>query len=373
MPGQARPALRAAEPSQLERADGQLERAADLLDSPGLTAASIFKCLGLCSLYIAFSACLIQYNKYLMHKDRFPYAMALTTCHMTTTLICCNLLYWVKPSLYPAMKTTEGQRIRLLRWFVPLGFLFALGLACSNKAYQFCDVSFLQFMKEANIAIVFGLGSILGLQECTRSRLFVLAWILLGASMAVRGEVHFVWLGFLVQACSQVGECGKTVLGEWMMRGTLKLDPLTYTMFMAPICLSILIVMTGLTWEHEIATRFQEWWHVLLPNACLAFCLNVIVAVVIKECSAITFILTGLVKDILIVLGSVFFLGEVVVRQQLLGFAFCLGGIAFWSHMRIDPDSSLVKGLQVKLGELGQGEKGEMKQLLARKAEMARP
>merc|ERR1719313_725465 len=138
------------------------------------------------------------------------------------------------------MSKTEGRRVQLLRSFVPLGGLFALGLACSNKAYLYCNVAFLQFMKEANVALVFPLGSIVGLQQCTRSRLFVLGWSLVGACMAVHGEVHFVVVGFVVQVFSQLGECGKTVLGEWIMQGK-KLDPLTYTMFMSPICLSIMI------------------------------------------------------------------------------------------------------------------------------------
>jgi len=333
--------------------------------SEGLPTSVIFKTIGLCSLYILISAGLIQFNKYLMHKDRFPYAMALTTGHMLMTILWCNLLYWIKPSLYPAMSKTEGQRGKLLKWFVPLGFMFALGLVCSNRAYLYCNVAFLQFMKEANVALVFALAVLIGLQQCTRSKLFVLAWILFGASMAVNHEVHFVVLGFVIQAFSQLGECGKTVFGEWIMSGSsLKLDPLTYTMFMSPICLCIVAVLTGLTWEHEILVRVQEWWHLLLPNACVAFILNVIVAVIIKECSAVTFMLTGLVKDMIIVVFSVFFFGELVVRQQMIGFAICLGGILFWSLMRIDPNSSLVRGLQITLGEAEKADKNENTQLL---------
>merc|ERR1719217_1885178 len=137
---------------------------------------------------------------------------------MLMTLFCCNVLYWIRPSLFTAMASTEGHRVKLLRWFVPLGCLFAVGLSCSNKAYLYCNVAFLQFMKEANVALVFGLGVFVGIQECSRSKLFVLAWILLGAFMAVHGQVEFVWVGFLVQALSQLGECGKTVLGEKIMQ-----------------------------------------------------------------------------------------------------------------------------------------------------------
>jgi len=339
----------------------------DVLPGPGpASSSSVVKCIGVVTLYIFVSASLINFNKYLMHKDRFPFALALTTFHMITTSVLCSILYCIKPSLYPTMAKTEGKRLTLLRWFIPLGLLISIGLSCSNKAYSFCTVAFLQMMKESNVAVVFGLAALAGLQQCTRSKLFVLAWILLGAFLAVRGEVHFVWIGFLIQIASQFGECGKTVLAEWIMNDGCKLDPLTFTMFQAPICLSILLVMTGLTWDHQVATQLKVWWPVLLPNACLAFSLNVMAAVVIKEYSAVTFMLIGLLKDMIIVCGCAVFLGELVVWQQFMGFAICLGGVAFWSLMRIDPSSSHVKNLQDALGEPAHAEKSELKQLLAK-------
>jgi len=371
MPGQ---------PAKARERIAQLEKADETSPNAGLPASSIFRCVGLCSFYIVISASLIEFNKHLMHKDRFPYAVAMTTCHMAMTCLLCNFLYWAKPSLYPAMAQTEGQRLRLLQWFVPLGCLFALGLSCSNKAYLYCSVAFLQFMKESNVASVFAMGSLVGLQQCTRVRLFVLLWIVFGASIAVHGEVDFIWLGFGIQVVSQVAECSKTVLGEMIMKGSLKLDPLTYTRFMSPICLCVLLVATATTWEHEIAVRFKEWWHLLLPNACLAFVLNVVVAMIIKECSSLTFMLTGLVKDMIIVLASTVVFGEIVVHQQILGFVVCMAGILFWSHMRINPDSLSVKGLQMALGDTkadgaacAKADAGELAHLLSKKARVVGP
>jgi hypothetical protein len=306
-----------------------------------------------------------------MHKDRFPYAVALTSSHMAMTWLLCNFLYWAKPSLYPSIARTEGQQLRLLQWFVPLGFLFAIGLSCSNKAYLYCSVAFLQFMKESNVALVFIMGCLVGLQQCTRSRLFVLVWIVLGAYIAVHGEAHFIWLGFGLQLISQVAECAKTVLGEMVMKGGLKLDPLTYTRCMSPICLGLLLVATAATWEHDIGVRLKEWWPLLLPNACMAFALNVTAAVIIKECSAMTFMLTGLVKDMIIVLASAGIFGELVVPQQYLGFVICLTGILFWSHMRMDPDSPAVRTFKMTLGE-EKGDAGEISHLL-KKAHVAGP
>mmetsp|Transcript_25027 Transcript_25027/g.72066 ORF Transcript_25027/g.72066 Transcript_25027/m.72066 type:complete len:347 (+) Transcript_25027:125-1165(+) len=332
---------------------------------------SLARAIGACALYIVASASLIHFNKYLIHPERFPFAMALTSLHMLTTFLLCCLLYLARPSMFPAMARTAGRRATLLWWFTPLGCLFAVGLYFSNRAYLHCSVAFLQFMKEANVALVFGLSCLSGMQRCSRARVLVLAWIVAGMSMAVVGEVHFVLVGFALQLVSQVGECGKNVLGEWIMRGSdLRLDPLTFTMFMSPMCLAVLLCGTAITWRPEVGARAAEWWSVLVPNACLAFTLNVAVALVIKECSAVTFVLAGLVKDMAIVAVCVLVFGELVVLQQLVGFSICLAGILAWSHMRLRPDAAVARCLRAAVGEAPEEGERERAPLLVKRAQV---
>merc|ERR1719498_1089177 len=114
----------------------------------------------------------------------------------------------------------------------------------------------------------------------------------MGSCMAVTGEVKFMLLGFMIQAASQFGECGKNIMQEWILSGSdIKLDPLTYTLFMAPMCLVVLFFGNLFTWDPTILPKLQENWQLLLPNAFLAFSLNVTIAVLIKQTSAMGFIL----------------------------------------------------------------------------------
>merc|ERR1712136_215457 len=89
--------------------------------------------------------------------------------------------------------------------------------------------------------------------------------------------------------------------GDWMMKSHLKLDALTYTMFLSPMCLIVLMVGAAVTWKAEILMDFAAWWMFIIPNGCLAFTMNVTVSLLIKECSAFAFILAGLVKDAVVV------------------------------------------------------------------------
>lgn len=301
---------------------------------------SIFIGFVLCVVYIVLSAGLIHFNKQLVSKTRFPHAMVLTTFHMFSTTLLANLLYLVAPSWFPAMEETRGKRLQLIKYFIPLGILFAVGLFCSNQAYLWCSAAFLQFMKEANIVLVFVLSCLVGLNAFSRPKMLNIAWIIVGASLAVAGEVHFALVGFVFQLISQLGECSKNVLGDWIMNGSsFKLDPLTYTMFMAPVCLVVLCIGSAVTWQPTIMPDIAKFWPLLIPNACLAFLLNVTIAVLIKRCSAMAFILAGIVKDVVIVLVSAGMFHESVVRQQYIGFVVCLSGVFFWSLTRIMPDS----------------------------------
>ena len=65
----------------------------------------------------------------------------------------------------------------------------------------------------------------------------------------------------------------------------------------------------------------QKHWHYLLPKAFLVYCLDVATTVVVKACSALGFILAGLVNDIVIVAVSSHGLGDVITCMQYTRFA----------------------------------------------------
>merc|ERR1719161_1018783 len=63
-------------------------------------------------LYITTSASLISFNKYLMHDDRFPYAVTLVMLHMGFASILSGILYLCCPSLYPSF-TDPARKVQI--------------------------------------------------------------------------------------------------------------------------------------------------------------------------------------------------------------------------------------------------------------------
>lgn len=305
----------------------------------------------LCGFYISVSSLLIRFNKYLMHPSRFPYSMELSSMHMACSLVLCSIFYAVRPGSFPGMAATAGKRSDLIRWFLPIGLAFAASLYASNLAYSYSNVAFLQFMKEGNVIIAFLISCAAGLQVMNRVKLAVVFWIVACSALCVGNELHFVWIGFAIQLVSQVAECCRVVLGECVLGGSgLKLDPLTYTLFAAPTCLAVLMIGNIFTWEPEILSRAMQNWHLLLPNATLAFVLNLTVATVIKEASAVGFILCGVTKDIFLVAVSAVYFGEQITNLQVLGFSMILAGILFWSLMKAMPQHPVVRFVEDSFG-----------------------
>merc|ERR1719436_2246107 len=64
----------------------------------------------------------------------------------------------------------------------------------------------------------------------------------------------------------------------------------------------------------------MEWWPVLLVNGLVAFSLNLAIAMFIKNSSAVSFILAGIIKDGAIVAVGAVLLAEEVSSLQLVGF-----------------------------------------------------
>lgn len=286
--------------------------------------------------YIMVSAGLITFNKYLMKEGRFPHALQLTAMHMATTSLLSLILCLAIPSIYPSMPKAMENWKHLFRFMAPLGLLFSLALFTSNQAYFYSSVAFLQFCKQGNVAVIFLGGCMVGLQQFSWTKLMVLSVVACGCSMCATGEIKFALPGLLLQLLSQVAECTKNLIGEVVLTGAgLKLDVLTFVAFQAPFSLLPLLVGAFWLWTPEVSHDFGVMWHVLLLNACLAFALNVLIALTLKRLSALSFVLIGLAKDVTIVSSSSMVFGDPISHQQMLGFMVTLLGMALWSHLKL--------------------------------------
>lgn len=314
-------------------------------------AMQVIIMLSLGAIYIVISAGLIAFNKYLVNPDRFPFAVSLVLCHAGFSSLCALVLLFVKPSLFPSL-TDPQKKVAIdanlvLGKALPIAVLFSAQLVLSNTAYLHSSTAFLQMLKESNLVLVylFSLFAALEVFSWTKGR--ILICIVFATMLTIEGELRFSFTGFVIQGTSQFFESAKIVLQAIILSGAgKKLDPLSYVLLVMPLCFMVLgSLICGLVFVYPIETfrtpnfaDLAEWWPMLLANACVAFALNVTVAVFMKNSSAVAFILAGITKDAVIVLAGGAFLGELVSGLQIFAFMLQLVFIWTWSLMKMFPE-----------------------------------
>jgi len=312
---------------------------------------SFVACLAL--VYMVVSSGLITFNKYLMDESRCPFALFVALLHMSSCFCCNTALFKLRPDLYPSL-TDEVLKVDIdqglvLRILLPIACCFGAQLVLSNVALVHSSVAFLQMMKQSNVVLVYLFSLTLALEDFSWRRVAVLVFIVLATALTIRGEVRFSAFGCTIQGVSMLCESMKLTLQSYSLSSTgRRLDALTYVMLVSPLvflvlsCLSLFIFIAlpsppeALSLPAWPVLRSHFW--LLLGNALLAFCMNVVHALFMKNSSAITFILTGvLLKDILIVLAGSILLGDPISSMQIWGFGMQLVGILMWSLMKASP------------------------------------
>ena len=76
-------------------------------------------------------------------------------------------------------------------------------------------------------------------------------------------------------------------------------------------------------------------YEVLLMNAAVAFCLNISVVYLLKNSSSLIFTLSGVVKDILLIVSSSIIFKTQVSLLQILGYSAALSGITLYNFIKM--------------------------------------
>jgi len=279
------------------------------------------------AIWISLSSSVIIYNKYILSTLDFPFPIFLTTFHLVFATIGTRVLARTT-HLLDGLNNVQMTMDRWLKSIVPIGALFSASLIFSNMAYLTLSVSFIQMLKAFTSVAVLGMSVVMGLETPTQRTLVIVICISAGVALASYGEIDFDLGGFICQALGIAFEAARLVAIQKLLHG-LKMDPLVSLYWFAPVCATL----------NACLVPFYEGWapielayerlgvFVLLSNASCAFCLNIAVVFLIGCASSLVLTLSGVLKDILLVVGSVVLLGSVVTFTQLLGYGIALAGL----------------------------------------------
>lgn len=277
-------------------------------------------------IWMACSISVILYNKYVLLDLDFPYPTFLTTWHLTFSAIATRVLQRTT-TLVDGAKDIEMSRDRWIRSILPIGALFSGSLILSNYAYLSLSVSFIQMLKAFNPVAILLISFAFKIKEPNSRLIGIVLLISIGCSLAAYGELHFELFGFLCQCAALAFEASRLVMIEILLHG-LKMDPIVSLHYYAPVCAVINACIIPFTEGLEpFYNLHRVGLLVLFTNAGIAFALNVAAVFLISVGSGLILTLAGVLKDILLISGSVVAFGSRITPLQVFGYSISLGGL----------------------------------------------
>ncbi|KAF8306099.1 TPT-domain-containing protein [Clavulina sp. PMI_390] len=287
---------------------------------PKLSAAMIIP------IWMALSATVILYNNYLYNTLDFPYPVFTVTWHLIFASIGTRVLQRTT-NLLDGTKDVNITKDVFLRSILPIGFLFSGSLILGNKAYLYLSVPFIQMLKAFVPVAILLVSFAARIQDPNKRLIAIVFMISFGVSLASYGEMDFSMTGFIIQASSVLFEASRLVMIEVLLKG-MKMDPLVSMHYYAPVCAAInLLVLPfteGLEPFYALANLNPL---ILLSNASVAFLLNIAAVFLIGVGSGLILTLAGVLKDILLITGSVILFGKAIMPIQIFGYSVALVGL----------------------------------------------
>lgn len=285
--------------------------------------SSYFKTIGpALATWLSFSIGLILFNKHL-YISSFRFPVTLTACHMVFMTAATQLMAATGQLTTP--KLGWGFYVR---WIVPLAGMYAVSLAASNIAAQRLTVSFIQMIKAVTPLMMLAVSVFAGKERYALSLVLITAAMTLGVGVASIGELSFDALGFALQLIALTVESVRLVVIQHVMQDVLpkSRNPFILLSLFAP-AVAVVLVPAAAVLEPGAWTllALPSTGPLVFANACTALGLNAaVVWLSSQESGPLTLTLVGIVKDLILIVSSVFLFGNAITPTQVAGYSVAL-------------------------------------------------
>jgi drug/metabolite transporter (DMT)-like permease len=245
---------------------------------------------------------------------------------------------------------------------VPLAAFHASGLTLGNSAYKYLSVAYIQILKSLSPVMILLVAFIIGKEKPSIIQLSIVCVICGGVVLASTGELQFSLVGFILQLSAILTDVGRMTLIDNLMVD-IKLDSLSMLYYLSPLS-SVMIFLGFLFFELDgnfpWARIFldPQFGGALVLSGVLAFCLNIAVFVGVAHSSSVIIGVSGLIKDMILVVSSVVFFGSPITLQQIVGYMISIVGLTYYREYRSDPQkvTNRILALLAKAGAALRGE-----------------
>ena len=288
--------------------------------------------------WLAASTTQILFNKSLF-VGKFSHPITLTSIHMLTagalTAVAARVGWLAVPSVG---WRTYGTHI------LPISALMAAALAAGNVAALRLPVSFVHFLKAGTPVVIYAVSVAARVAAADSKLAAIVAVITVGVLLASIGELAWDSVGVALQLCAMVFESARLVVMQRVMQELLpKSNPLASLALFAPAA-GALLVLTALILEPDgYATlgASKSAAGLVAANTATALVLNVAVTSLVAATSGLTLVLSGTVKDVLVIAASMALFGNEVTSGQAFGYGVALFGLLLYHNFKAEPSTPM--------------------------------
>lgn len=292
--------------------------------------------IGFAATWALIGICVILFNKCLFMESGagfgFPRPVLLNWLHMFCTAAFTHLIRIIRPDAMPTITSLNARTY--FYTVVPIASLQMVSLCLGNIAYLYISVSYIQMVKNTTSAFVFLFSISMGFEELTFSKAIAVTLVISGMMLTTGGDQYFNLLGFVLQMSSTIAESCRLCCTKALMstKYSANLDPLSACcVSSSSVCVLLTIPMLIYDYPH---VTFAEIWDlrlVLCANALLVVCLNLTSMRFMKKVGPTTYALTGILKDVVLVVSLLVLFGSGIANLEALGFAVSLTGLFLYN------------------------------------------
>lgn len=233
-------------------------------------------------------------------------------------------------------------------WYhVPLALAYWGNVIFNNLSFVDLEVDFLQMLKATGPAWVLLITVALGTQRASWTLVAIITLIVGGTSLASYGELHFSLRGFFFAISATILSALRTAFIE-RTELAAPIDGRQLFAYTSPFTLALVfIVWVPLELKRLVARLTDGQTH---ANAQLAWVLLISIVLAnisnygrylwIKSSSSIIYAVTGVMKDIAVIVFSLVFLGDSITKIKLLGASIAFSGVIWFTVLEAKTHST---------------------------------
>ncbi len=284
------------------------------------------------SIWIILSASFITFNKWLLVTAHFPFPYLLTTIDLS---IATTALHFTAHYTHLLdNKNFTVTRGFMFQFILPSSILFTISLCIGNQAYLYLNIAFSQMLKELTPLTLIIMSLMVDFKNTDLVVLANAAIIVAGALLAAYEDIPDVVdiFGSVSQLIAMVCEAARLLIMSRWFKSLDGMKPVVYIYFVAPFSAFFNFLMFIF-----IEGRHIHWAHVkkygisaLFAHSLFSLFLNVAIVYAVAETSALTFCLTGILKDFLLLGTTMVKYSMAPGRIQTLGCTISLLGLVYY-------------------------------------------